>query len=229
MSDPNYASFEELNLGTVQPTSVPSEVVEVQVGLDSLIGDYGKAFVNEAYRVNPLKAEQVQLTAEEMVNYANFLLDRRIKTVNLDCPDFRKLKALYIPSYLQYAISMIGRVDIRDKGLIMMPVLAPKTKIISFEEAVAISEKIGSFEHDLQIVQNAMPRDIHGNKDVMSSAMVAGYIRALEKVEHVSSTYLAAFLGMQLKKEMAFQILYRVQYDDVAFIASVLTTQKGLF
>jgi hypothetical protein len=100
---------------------------------------------------------------------------------------------------------------------------------MSFEEALVISEKIGSFQDDLQIVKDAMPRSIEGDVDVMSTALIADYVRALKPVEHVASTYVTAFLGMRLKEEAAMGALYRVQYDDVAFIASALLTQKGLY
>lgn len=224
----NYGAFDALDIGTAQPISVPAELVEVEVGVDDLIGKYAKAFVNEAYRVNPLRAEQVGLTEDEVDAYCRYLLVQRVNTVHMDCPMFRKLKVLYIPSYVQYTLAMIGRVDIREKGLQLIPV-AQDGPTITYEEAVAISEKIGSFINDLQIVQDAMPRDIHGNKDVMSCALCGGYVRSIEKVEHVSATYVAAYLGMKLRREVAFQALYRVQYDDVEFIASALTAHKGLF
>lgn len=224
----NYGAFDALDIGTAQPISVPVELVEVEVGVDDLIGRYARAFVNEATRVNPLRAEQVGLTEDEVEDYCHYLLVQRVKTVHMDCPMFRKLKVFYIPCYVQYALAMIGRVDIRDKGLQLVPV-AQDGDVISYEEALAISEKIGSFMDDLQIVQDAMPRDIHGNRDVMSCALCGGYVRSIEKVQHVSATYVAAYLGMRLRQEVAFQALYRVQYDDVAFIASALTAHKGLF
>lgn len=224
----NFGAFESLDIGTAQPISIPMELVEVEVGVEDLIGKYAKAFVNEAMRVNPLRAEQVGLTEDEVDSYCHYLLVQRVKTVHMDCPMFRKLKVLYIPSYVQYALSMIGRVDIREKGLQLMPVVQDED-VITYEEAVAISEKIGSLIDDLQIVQDAMPRDIHGNKDVMSCALCGGYVRSIEKVEHVSATYVAAYLGMKLREEVAFQALYRVQYDDIEFIASALTAHKGLY
>lgn len=224
----NFGAFEALDIGTAQPISVPVELVEVEVGVDDLIGRYAKAFVNEAHRVNPLRAEQIALTEDEVEKYCHYLLVQRVKTVQMDCPLFRKLKVMYIPSYVQYALAMIGRVDIREKGLQLVPVADDKD-IMTYEEALEVSEKIGSLIDDLQIVQDAMPRDIHGNRDVMSCALCGGYVRSLEKVEHVSATYVAAYLGMKLRQEVAFQALYRVQYDDVEFIASALTTHKGLF
>lgn len=82
---------------------------------------------------------------------------------------------------------------------------------------------------DLQIVQDGMPRSSDGNVDVMSTALIAGYVRSLKRVEHVAATYVTAFLGMKLKEEVAMQTLYRVQYDDIEFIATALTSQRGLY
>jgi hypothetical protein len=110
----------------------------------------------------------------------------------------------------------------------MIPVVAEESEM-TFEEAVEISNKIGAFEDDLQIVYDAMPRSEMGNEDVMSTALIAGYVRSLKVVEHVSSTYVAAFLDMKLKQEVAFQALYRIQYDDLNFIATAFRSAKGLF
>lgn len=222
----NVASFINMDLGTSKPTSVPMETVEVTIGGD-LLEDFGKAFVKEAWRKNPLRAEQVNLTPEEVQDYCDYLLTQRVKQIHDDCPDWRKLKNLYIPAFIQYNLSMIGLVILRDRGLKLIPTI--EASKMSFEEALAISEKIGSFEDDLQIVKDAMPRSIEGDVDVMSTALIADYVRALKPVEHVASTYVTAFLGMRLKEEAAMAALYRVQYDDVAFIASALLTQKGLY
>lgn len=221
-------NFEQMDLGSVQPISVQMETIEVNVEISSLVGNYAKAFVHEAYRVNPLRAEQVSLTEEELLDYCNYLLTKRIQVINNECNDFRKLKTLYIPSYIQYVLSMIGKVVNRQFGLTMVPVMSEASKM-TFSEAVAISDKIGSFENDLQIVQDAMPRDIHGNDDVMSTALIAGYVRSTKVLNHPAATYVTAFLNMSLRKETAFQVLYRVQYDDLDFIATALTAQKGLY
>lgn len=220
--------FSEWDLGSGKPTSIPMETVHVELTSDNLLGNYAKAFVAEGYRVNPLKAEQVGLTEEEMRSYAEYLLTKRIQSVKNECEDFRKLKPLYVPVFIQYNLAMIGEVIIRDKGLKLVPEIDHPSEM-SLEEALVISEKVGAFEEDLQIVRDAMPRSSDGDRDVMSTALIAGYVRSMEKVEHVSSTYVTAFLGMKLREEAAMRVLYRVQYDDVQFIASALTTQRGLF
>jgi len=227
MNNGNASVFTSLDLGSAKPISVPMETIEVKVEGD-LFGNYAAAFVKEAYRKNPLRAEQVGLTAEEVDAYSRFLLTKRIESVNGTCSDFRKLKALYIPAWIQYNLTMIGRVVIRDRGITLIPVEDSSSKM-TLEEAIAVSEKIGMFEDDLQIVRDAMPRTDEGDLDVMSTALIAGYMRSLNPVKHVASTYAAAFMGLKLKEEVAFAALYRVQYDDIAYIASALTTQRGLY
>lgn len=222
-----FAPFASLDLGTVKPTSIPTRKIEVDLSSGELVENYGKAFVSEAIRKNPLKAEQVQLSADEVVEYCKYLLAQRVKCVEMNCPDFRKMKVLYIPAYIQYCLAMVGIVNLRDRGIQLVPVCNIDT--IDFATALKISEKIGSFEDDLQIVQDAMPRDINGDRDVMSTAMIAGYMRSLKAVEHVGATYAAAFMNMKLKQEAAFQALYEVQYDDIGYIISALTTQKGIY
>lgn len=224
----SFALFKGLDIGSSKPTSVPNENVEVEIGSETLFGSYAKAFIAEARRVNPLRMEQIGLTVDEVEKYSQFLLERRVAYVNDACVDFRKLKPLYIPSFIQYNLAMVGKLILRDDGLTLIPVYnGPKP--ISLDKAYAISEKIGSLENDLQIVQDAMPRDVLGDVDVMSTALIAGYVRSIKPVEHVASTYVTAFLGMKLRQEAAFAVLYRVQYDDLNFISTALTTQKKLF
>lgn len=222
------AGFTALDLGTGQPTSVPMEVVEVTISISDLVADFAKSFVDETYRKNTLRAQSVGLTGEEITRYCEYLLSKRIEIVNNNCKDFRVIKVLSMPSFIQYCLSMVGEVVKRDVGLTMKPVL-DKPSDMTLDEAIAISKKIDAFSDVLQIVTDAMPRDRHGNDDVMSSALLAGYVRSMKKVDHVASTYVVAFMDMKLRQETAFSALYRVQYDDINYIASALTSAKGLF
>lgn len=225
--DNNRASFTTLDLGSAKPTSVKMEEVVVTINGD-LFGQYAKAFVKEAYRKNPLRAEQVDLQESEVEKYCYYLLMKRVECVQGNCTDFRKLKVLYVPAWIQHNMAMIGRVLLRDQGLKLVPEMGEKSDM-TYTEAVAVSEKIGMFIDDLQIVQDAMPRTDEGDVDVMSTALIADYVRSLKAVTHVASTYVTAFLGMRLKEEIAMSALYRIQYDDIEFIATALTTHRGLY
>jgi len=224
----NHSGFTNLNLGSNPPIAIPMEEVEVNLSGAGLMEAYASAFVREAFRMNPERAKAVDLKEDELIAYANYLLTKRIEVINNDCKDFRNLKVLYIPSFLQYVLSLIGIFINRARGLKFIPILENPSKM-SYKEALAVSEKVGSLQDDLQIVQDAMPRDIYGNKDVMSTAIIAGYVRAYHEVDHPVATYVTAFLNMSLRKELDLAVLYRVQYDDVEFITSALLTSKELF
>lgn len=190
--------------------------------------DYSRSFLNEAMRKNPLLAERVELSIDELNEYIKYLIVQRVKCVEGTCTDYRKLKALAIPVWIQYNLAMIGEVIIRNKGIKLIPKLGFNSDM-KFEEALVVSQKIEMFIDDLQIVLDAMPRDNQGDHDVMMTSLIAGYMRSIEEVGHPISTYVSAFLGFKLREEAAFKVLYRVQYDDIAYIASVLTYRREIF
>lgn len=228
MQNSQWTTYKSMNLGDTRGISVPMETVEVTVSSEGLMGPFSQAFVTEAFRINPDRAKQVAITPEEVMAYSRYLLMKRVQTVHGTCSDFRRLKVLYIPSFLQYVLSMVGLVVDREYGLKLTPVFEEECTM-TLEQAIQVSEKIGSFEHDMQVVQDAMPREIHGHRDVMGSALIAGFVRSYQKVEHIAATYVTAFLDMKLKQEVNFAVLYRIQYDDLDFITAALLSQKGLF
>jgi len=229
MSSTVDSKFLELDLGTGSPTYAEMDTIEVEVSTSPILKDFGNAFVMEAERKAPLKAEKVNLTADEVVRYAGFLLKQRVLYVKQECKLWRKLKVLWIPAFIQFALDRFGKVVDRQFGLELIPCVDDANLLggdMSYEEAVTISEKIAAFESELQILQDAMPRSIEGDADVMTTALIAGYVRSMKVVKHVASTYITAFLNLKLKQEVMFKALYRVQYDDIKYIQTALTTQK---
>jgi hypothetical protein len=220
--------FSSLDLSGTKPISIPMETVEVSISSTDMIDSYAKAFCAEARRKNPLRAEQVNLTDDEVTQYADYLITKRVECVHNECQDARKLKVLYIPSYLQFVLETIGIYQDRTYGLKLVPIMEEKSEM-TFEEALKVSEKIGSFIDDLQIVQDAMPRENVGHEGVMATALIAGYMRSYKTSVKPVDTYVAAFLKLQLVKEQSFAALYRIQYDDYDFIQAALTSYKGLF
>ena len=220
-------NFATMSFGSAGPIPAPQETINVVIDPTLMVDDYAVAFVREAQRKAPLKFERQPITPDEISSYARFLLKQRVLSVRNDCSLYRQLKVLYIPSYLQYAISMIGEVNLRAKGIRLMPVY--EEEVISIDQAKEISEKISAFTEELQIVRDAMPRDAAGDVDTMSTALIAGYAMSIEKVEHEASAYVAAFLGFKLQEELAFKVLYRTQYDDIGYITSAVMSRRELF
>jgi hypothetical protein len=221
------ASYDSLDLGSSAPIGIAMEKVEIEIDPQEILGNYAKAFVNECYRNAPELVERINFSEEEVINYCKFLMKQRVDCVHQECRIWGKLKALWIPTWIQYNLSMIGEVVMVDKGLDIIPVMKDD-KFITYQEAYEISQRIHYFRDYVQIVTDAMPRGIYGDKDVMTTAVVANYVRAQSKVEHVAATYVTAFLNMKLKEEVAMAALYRVQYDDIEFIRAALTNAGGI-
>lgn len=219
-----------IDLGTTKPTSVDLEVIEVGISSGVVMGNFAQALVREAMRKNPLTYEKVRLTEEESVQYFDYLMYNRILSLKGN-PNWRKLKVLYIPSYVQYAMRMIGEVTNHQFGLKFVPVWdgpmpegegdPSKGTLITYEEALVISDKLAAFSEDLQLVQDAMPRNTEGDADVMTTALIARRVHSMKEVP-ITKTYLTAFMNFQLRKEMTFKVMYRLQYDDLDYIASAL-------
>jgi len=219
--------FQNLNFGTGLPSPVKMETVEVELSAAEMMDDYCKAFINEANRKMPLTAAlEGALTLDELKQYCEYLLNERINCVYLNCKDWRKLKVLYIPSFIQYVLSCVGEVIVRDYGIKFMPTLADNPNRIKFEDAVKISDKISAYKDSLQMIRDAMPRGVEGDLNVMSCAIIEGYIRSWRKVDHPSFTYVAAFLKAKLKNEIALKALYRIQYDDIDYIVAAMQANE---
>lgn len=274
--------YDSLDLGSASAISVPLEVIEVSLGQGSLIDQFADQFVSETHWANPLRAEQVGLTEDEMRQYVRFLVFLRVLGVHEKLPKFHRTRSLYMPAFVQYILSMVGDVIIRDKGIKLTPVMEipgsiqgqapdpqgsevdssekkvqyhyeydakdfPVMEVNSseqwiddltkygdlngtvkgwldkaFEWAAPISAKVRAFEDDLTVVRDAMPRGADGDRDVMNCALIDGYIRSIEPVAHPVATYVAAVLNSTLRKELDFKVLYRVQYDDLAFIETAI-------
>lgn len=211
----------------VKPTAAKSETIEVVIDPKTILSNYAVNFVSEGFRKHPLLANSMKLQASEVRDYALYLLKLRVDMVNGDHSKNRIARSLFVPAWLQYTISNIGTFEIRELGLIFTPVISVDT--ISDEEAMAISNRIGAFVDTLQIHQDAFPRDTKGDQDVMTTALIADYVRAVKQVSHPVATYVTAFLGLKLREENAFALLYRVQYDDVNYLQHALDAERGLF
>lgn len=217
--------FQSMDLGVSQEHPTIMQTVFVTVNPSSLLSDYAKAFVEEAYRLNYDKAKMVDLKAEEVFDYLSYLLTKRLRVVEGSCPDFRNLKLLMIPAYFQYVLTLIGICEDRQIGLKFVPKLS-KVSEMKFEDAVSASEKIASFEDELQLVQDAMPRDVAGDINFMSTALIGEYVAACRKLDHPMVTYCTAFMDMKLQEEATYGVLYRRLYGDTNVITQALIAEK---
>lgn len=228
----NLTDFMTVDLSVSQEHPAKTLVVEVTIDPSEILPDYAKGYVEEMYRLNYDKAKQVSLTADELTRYFTFLIAKRVQCVYNVCSDFRQLKQLYIPAWIQGVLSQIGVAVDREQGIRFEPQILevddPKLATNElFDEMLAISDKLSAFENDLAMVRDAMPRDVSGDLSFMATALIGDYVASCRKVEHPITTYVTTFLGMKLKEEATISTLYRRQYGDRNLIAQVILHDKA--
>lgn len=225
MQNTQTNKFENLDFGTVISTG-KLERIEVQIDPEMVVKDYSDAFVKELRRRNPQRFQAEEITADDMYTYSCGLLKIRVESVENNCPNWRRAKGLYIPAWIQFAISRIGESSDRKRGLQFVPVF---NYSYDLDWMLAFSDSLAAYADDgVALFQDAFPRDREGNLDTMSLAVINDYVKGQSQVQPVNS-YIAAFLGFTLAKDTAFDVLYRVRYDDIDFIHDQLIHTKELF
>lgn len=213
---------------TNPPVATDLEDIIIEINPTDFLEGYSKAFVFEAQRVNPLMFDSNPLTEQEISAYSTFLINERIKSVHNNCPNWKNLKLLWIPDWIQYVISLIGTFTNYEFGLRFTPVMSQSVEVIDITKAFEISEKLAKYSTCLGMHKDAMPRGNEGDEDVMSCALISNRIKSTRKLAHPESSYVAAFAGLTLRKEATMSILYRVSYDDINYIRNDFLSNKKI-
>lgn len=222
----NVESFSTMNFGT-KPTTSELETIAVEIDPKLMLHDYARAYAMEFYRRNPVRAEAVNITEEELAEYFTSLVALRVQCVQGKCKLWREAKALLIPAWVEFTLSQIGEVVDTDRGLRFIPTFE---KDVDIDAMLSTSNKLRSFIPDGVVLnKDALPRGIEGDYETMSMAIIGNYVNSQSKDSHPIASYVAAFLGFKLLEETSFKMLYRVRYDDVQFIKRSLLTEGAIF
>lgn len=212
------------------PTPVKQETIQVTLDPSLMVDDFAKAIVREAQRKAPLIFKEQPLDEEHMKQLCRAILKLRVDYVNQEKVDWRKMKLINIPDFIQMSISMVGSVIIKESGIRLIPYYQPtadtdtyltevKGKLeVDMTKVIEYSKELEAYSEYLHMSKDAFPRAEEGNIDVMSTALISDYVRGLQRATHPADTYVAAFLGFKLKEETTFQILYRINYDDIDYV-----------
>lgn len=218
-------NYNTLDYGT-KATNIKLEVIEVSINTDLMVNDYAAAYGKELFRLNPVKAREINLTTEELDYYFKGVIALRVESINDTIKVWREAMLLVIPAWIQHTISTIGEVIDRARGIHFKPRLVLDYDI---KKLLEISNKLESFQTDgLSLHKNAFPREKTGNAEVMGMAIVDDFVHSINADAHPASSYVAAFLGYKLVQEQSYSVLYRVRYDDINFIATQLMNDRGL-
>lgn len=220
------SEFQNLNFGTT-PTTSEFDEIHVQIDSNVMIGDYATAYYRELSRRNPARLEATGLTEEDLLEYFCGILAIRVQSLNGQCKVWRQAKQLNVPSWIQFVISQIGVIRDVDRGLVITPTFEFDVNI---EKMLTISSELGIFTSDGVVMhRDAFPRGMEGDVDVMSMALINGYIKSMSKLAHPIASYVSAFIGAKVVEEATFKMLYRIRYDDVRFIRDMLLHEEKVF
>ena len=222
--------YESMDFGTTVTTS-NFDTLTVSIDPSITIDDYSQAVVADLERRNPIRFSAINAQLEGkgreplavlIPQYIRILLSIRVQSINGSCPNWRQARELNIPPYIQYVLSQIGEVNDVDRGLKFTPSYEYQYDI---QEALEISSLIEIFSQDgVVLLKDAFPRSRQGDKETMSLVILNNYVMGIDR-SHPAKSYITVFLGMKLKEETELKALYRIRYDDIDFVKSMLLSE----
>lgn len=228
---------------TVNPMPREITIIEVEIGKGKVpLQNYAEG-LHDALCFNSYYTMQagqpLEITVDSLTWYLETLLEARVSIVNGNFRDKSVLRELFIPSFFQLVLSLIGKVNIREKGIELVPKWTSECEELRvkdgrFDKATRdrlldISNKLGYYEKSIHLEKAAMPYSSEGDHNLMMTAVIGDHICAISPVEHGFYTYATAFLRLKILEETTFSILYRVQYDDANLVARYLSTRREVF
>lgn len=222
--------YESMDFGTTVTTSSYDQIT-VTINPEVMVDDYAAAVAADLQRRNPTRYAVInkQLKDKEkgsldtlVPKYVRTLLAIRVESIKGSCPNWRQARELNIPPYIQYVLSQIGEVNDIDRGLKITPSFEYEYDI---QEALDISSIIEFFTADgVVLLKDAFPRSKQGDKETMSLAIIDNYVKGIDRT-HPAKSYITVFLGMKLQEETNLRALYRIRYDDIDFVKSMLLNE----
>lgn len=142
--------------------------------------------------------------------------------------DWRQAKLLFIPAWIQLIISKYGVLNKPEFGLRIVPTIEAE---ININNLLITSQKLSSFTDDgMFMVRDGFPRDNEGDIDVMMMAVFENQVRGIIRPDNPSplAQLVAAFTNQKIEQDTTFKALYRISYDEVDFIKSMLLNDRRL-
>lgn len=219
---------ERKGLSPISP--LKSEVIDVTIDPTIVMDEFSESYYDAIMSKNGDVLDRINLTKEDLKVYFRNLLFYRVALIagKTQAKDWDLVSDLWIPSVIQYVLTCIGRVEDLEKGLIFQPKCDEKYDIAKMQEVSAKLKHLVNLGYAL--VNEAMPRSKHGDKDVMQCAILNDLlIVATRRVDHPSAAYVAATLGLKVEQTVIDSLLYRVHYDSISKIKNALLSEPGLW
>lgn len=219
--------FEDLDYGS-RSYGISVEELSLTFNL-SMFSDYAKAYYGEIQRRNIRKLESSELSVEELETYFKSLFIIRIKSLGISgFKEWRQARQLYIPAWIQLIISKYGVLNKPEFGIRIVPTI---DGIVNVNDLLVTSNKLSSFMDDgMFMVKDGFPREAEGDVDVMMMAVFENQVRGIIRPDNPSplAQLVTAFTNAKIEQDTTLKALYRISYDDVDFIKSMLLNDRRL-
>lgn len=210
----------------IKPVPAAYETIEVEVSLESIFNEYMDALLWKV-QTDPRGSkldEQLHLSGEDVRMYLGYILQQRVLRCNGGKVNFTLLNELWVPSFFITAMSLIGNYSDPQTGLTFRLKTSDSTEY-SEEEIQKIAFKFAMLRDVIQSVRGAAPRSTDGDPEVMTTACIGNHVRSMAEVSHPLMTYFTAFLSAKVAEEVGMKGLYKLQYDNLDYLANVFRTQ----
>lgn len=219
---------ERKGLAPISPLT--NEVIDVTINPKIVMDEFSESYYEAIQCKHADVLERMSLTKEDLKSYFRNLLYYRIAIIagTSKAKDWDLVSDLWIPSVIQYVLTCIGKVEDLERGLIFQPKCE---EAYDLDQMLEVSTKLSRLVGlGYALVNEAMPRSKHGDKDVMQCAILDNLlVVATRRVDHPSAAYVAATLGLEVEQKVIDGLLYRVHYDSITKIKNALFNEPNLW
>lgn len=210
--------------GRISPKPVEAEVVEITVGIDSpVLVSYLTAFYDQLEAIVHHQGGTLSITFEELETYIRAMIYSRVEYVNNRKPICHWRDELRVPAFLSIVLENMGKVDVADKGLLLVPKFRGEVPDVSLSWMQSISRKLKLFENHGVHFAEGYSRDTHGEYNFMTLELMNNKVMATENVAPPVYALLAGTLAIQGLSSVLSSQSFRVEYADVSHLANIVT------
>lgn len=209
------------NLVTTQPVDYVTADVRISAASSVL-----KKYISELYQA--LEAEalvrggRMTFDNEAFIRYVATIIKSRIDYVNNKHAILRFDDKVRVPAFLSVALEQIGKVEIPEKGISLIPVYSGETELLTQEEALALSRKLAYFENHGFRFATGYSREREGEVGFMTMELIENKVMCDTNTHHPVYGVLAGFFEVTgLVKVLGAQA-FRVKYTELSHVEQLV-------
>lgn len=149
---------------------------------------------------------------EEFISYIETLFMLRCITINESPKEYSKVvKRVKVPALIYLVLENLGRVEVKDYGLVLIPTWSGKKKKMSIEEVDNFSLKMQELEDLGHEMARGLPLTSDGSVDFMMMQLIDGVIQTNLSETHPVYALIRSFLKIASFQDL---IIPRIHFLD---------------